>query len=174
MGGIDRRVSSGLKGFDQAVDQLRLGDNVVWQVDSIENYCYMVEPYIEQARKDERKLVYIRFGLHEPVVENCEGINVYEVSPKGGFEDFATQIHNIITEEGLKAFYVFDCLTDLLKFWHSDLMIGNFFMVTCPYLFQLDTVAYFALRRNVHTYDTIARIRETTQLLLDLYEVDEE
>lgn len=174
MGGIDRRVSSGLKGFDQAVDQLRLGDNVVWQVDSIENYCYVVEPYIEQARKDERKLVYIRFGLHEPVVEDCEGITVYEVSPKSGFEDFATQIHNIITEEGLKAFYVFDCLTDLLKFWHSDLMIGNFFMVTCPYLFQLDTVAYFALRRNVHTYDTIARIRETTQLLLDLYEVDEE
>lgn len=174
MSGIDRRVSSGLNGFDQAVDWLRLGDNVVWQVDTMENYRYVVEPYIRQARTDGRRLVYIRFGLHEPVVADVEGFHVYEVSPKTGFEEFATQIHNIITEEGLKAFYVFDCLTDLLKFWYSDLMIGNFFMVTCPYLFSLDTVAYFAVRRNVHTYDTIARIRETTQLLLDLYEVDDE
>lgn len=174
MNGIDRRVSSGLRGFDEAVDQLRLGDNVVWQVDTLENYRYVVDPYVRQAKADERNLVYIRFGLHEPVVEECEEVTVYQISPKIGFEDFATQIHNIITKEGLKAFYVFDCLTDLLKFWYSDLMIGNFFMVTCPYLFQLDTVAYFALRRNVHTYDTIARIRETTQLLLDLYEVDDD
>ena len=174
MSGIDRKVSSGLKGIDEATDLLRLGDNVVWQVDTMENYRYVVEPYVRQARKDERNLVYIRFGLHEPVLEDLSGISVYEVSPQSGFEDFATQIHNIITEEGLKAFYVFDCLTDLLKFWYSDLMIGNFFMVTCPYLFQLDTVAYFAVRRNVHTYDTIARIRETTQLLLDLYEIDDD
>ena len=174
MSGIDRRVSGGLKGFDDAVDQMRLGDNVVWQVDTMENYRYVVEPYVRQAKADERNLVYIRFGLHEPVLADCEGVTVYEISPKSGFEDFATQIHNIITKEGRKAFYVFDCLTDLLKFWYSDLMIGNFFMVTCPYLFSLDTVAYFALRRNVHTYDTIARIRETTQLLLDLYEVDDE
>ncbi|MBT7122656.1 MAG: pyruvate kinase, partial [Clostridia bacterium] len=68
--------------------------------------------------------------------------------------------------------YVFDCLTDLAKHWYSDLMIGNFFKVTCPFLYQLDTIAYFALIRNAHTYSTIAGIRETTQLLLDLYSVD--
>jgi hypothetical protein len=48
-------------------------------------------------------------------------------------------------------------------------MIGNFFMITCPYLFELDTIAYFCLLRDKHSYRTIARIRETTQLLLDLY-----
>ena len=48
-------------------------------------------------------------------------------------------------------------------------MIGNFFLITCPYLFELDTIAYFCLLRDKHSYKTIARIRETTQLLLDLY-----
>jgi hypothetical protein len=48
-------------------------------------------------------------------------------------------------------------------------MIGNFFMITCPFLYELDTIAYFALLRNEHSFKTIARIRETTQLLLDLY-----
>lgn len=170
----ERRVSCGLKGLDEAVDQLRLGDNVVWEVDNLEDYRYVTAPFVRQAKEDKRRLVYIRFGLHEPVLDDTDGVQVYEISPEIGFEEFATQIHNIITDEGKEAFYVFDCLTDLLKFWYSDLMIGNFFMVTCPYLFILDTVAYFALRRNVHTYDTIARIRETTQLLLDMYEVDDE
>ena len=59
---------------------------------------------------------------------------------------------------GLDAFYVFDSLTFLLQTWHSDLMIGNFFQVTCPYLYELNTIAYFALIRNAHTYDTIARL----------------
>lgn len=84
MSGIDRRVSSGLKGIDEATDWLRLGDNVVWQVDTMDNYRYVVEPYVIQARKDGRKLVYICFGLHEPVLEDCSGIRVYEVSPQSG------------------------------------------------------------------------------------------
>jgi hypothetical protein len=33
----------------------------------------------------------------------------------------------------------------------------------------LDTIAYFCLLRSHHSYKTVARIRETTQLLLDLY-----
>ncbi len=68
--------------------------------------------------------------------------------------------------------FVFDCLTDLLKYWHSDLMIGNFFKVTCPFLYELNTVAYFAIIRDAHTFATIAGIRETTQVLLDLYQVN--
>ena len=32
----NRRVGSGIAGLDQAIDQFRLGDNVVWQVDTIE------------------------------------------------------------------------------------------------------------------------------------------
>jgi pyruvate, water dikinase len=93
---------------------------------------------------------------------------VYELVPDSGFESFATQVYNIITKEGRYAFYVFDCLTDLLEHWCSDLMLGNFFKITCPYLFVLDTVAYFAIIRNRHSFASIARIRETTQLLLDL------
>lgn len=34
-------------------------------------------------------------------------------------------------------------------------------MVICPYLFELNTIAYFGLLRNCHSFQTIARIRET-------------
>ncbi|MDG5786152.1 PEP/pyruvate-binding domain-containing protein [Evansella sp. AB-P1] len=170
---LHEKVSTGLTGFDQAIDKLRLGDNVVWQVDSIEDYKKVVQPYVEQAKRDNRKMIYVRFGQHEPILEEGIGVKVYKLEARKGFESFATEVHSLMEQEGRKAFYVFDCLTDLLEYWHSDLMIGNFFKVTCPYLYELDTIAYFGIIRNAHTYSSIAGIRETTQLLLDLYKVKE-
>lgn len=167
------KVSTGLKGFDQAIDHLRLGDNVVWQVDSIISYKHMVDSYVEQAKLDNRRLIYVRFGSHDPLLMEHPDHITRQIDASKGFESFATEIHNLVKHEGRKAFYVFDCLTDLLEYWYSDLMIGNFFKVTCPYLYELDTIAYFAIIRNVHTYGTIAGIRETTQLLLDLYQVNQ-
>ena len=166
------RVSTGIPGLDQTIDMLRLGDNVVWQVQSIEDYLQAVNPYIRQAKKDGGRFVYFRFGNHKPLMAESEASVTHSMDAAEGFESFATKIHDIIAQEELKAFYVFDCLSDLLESWHSDMMIGNFFRVTCPFLYTLDTIAYFALIRGVHTHGTIARIRETTQLLLDVYNVE--
>lgn len=164
-----------MQGLDNVLDKLRLGDNVVWQVDSLEQYRLYTEPYIRQAIRENRQILYIRFGSHDPVIDpswSQELIRVHEPQADAGFEHFASQIHQIIRNAGKGAFYVFDCLSDLLERWSSDLMIGNFFRITCPYLFELDTIAYFSLLRGHHSYDTIARIRETTQLLLDLYRIE--
>lgn len=169
---MKERVSTGIVGFDRVIDDLRLGDNVVWQVDSVAEYKEVVLPYVQQAVRDGRKLIYIRFGSHDPLLEEDSGAKIYKVDPSVGFELFAMAVHNLIREEGLRAFYVFDCLSELLRDWHSDLILGNFFKVTCPYLYELDTVAYFAILRNEHTFSTIAGIRETTQLLLDLYNIN--
>jgi hypothetical protein len=162
-------ASTGLDSLDAALNDLRKGDNVVWQVDSIDDFHHFVAPFVRDAKKNGHKLVYMRFADHEPLVEPDVNVTVYNLDADSGFETFSTNVHNIVSREGKEVFYVFDSLSDLLSAWATDLMIGNFFMITCPYLFELDTVAYFALLRNKHSFKTIARIRETTQLLLDLY-----
>jgi len=167
------RISTGIAGVDQVVDSLRLGDNVVWQTDSIEDYKKMVRAYASQAMHDKRNLVYLCFGQHPPLVEDDEVTTTYYLNPKLGFEAFSSSVHEIATREGRYAFYIFDCLSDLLSSWANDLMIGNFFRVTCPYLFELDTVAYFCILRNRNSVDTIERIRDTTQLFIDLLNVNE-
>ncbi len=168
---INNKVSTGLKGLDRVIDMLRPGDNVVWQVDSVSDYRKIVEPYVAQTRLDQRKLVYVRFGSHAPLLEAGPEVKTYSLETQRGFESFAAAVHKLVEREGPGTFYVFDCLSDLLAYWYSDLMISNFFKVSCPFLYELDTIAYFGIIRNVHTYDTIACIRETTQLLLDLYQV---
>ena len=148
-----------------------MGDNVVWQVSDIEEFKFFAIPYVRQAIKDKRDIVYIRFAQHPPILtepEILEHVEVVKFDPDVGFESFTVGIHDKITEHGKDAFYVFDCLSELQSVWYTDLMMGNFFRVTCPYLFELDTVAYFPILRGRHSFDAIARIRETTQLLLDV------
>lgn len=166
------RVSTGYAGMDEILDGLRIGDNVVLKVDSIEDYRYFVGPYVDQALMAGKKVVYMRFGDHPPLVEASPRIIVHEFDPRQGFESFASRIHKVITDEGEGTFYVFDCLSELLSAWATDHMIGNFFRVTCPYLFDLDTVAYFALIRKHHAVRTLERIRETTQVLIDVFNYD--
>ncbi|HEX9191925.1 MAG TPA: PEP/pyruvate-binding domain-containing protein, partial [Candidatus Deferrimicrobiaceae bacterium] len=70
---------------------------------------------------------------------------------------------------GRGTYYIFDCLSDLAADWYSDLMLGNFFMVTCPYLYDLETVTCFALFRDCHSFDAVSAIRGTTQILIDVF-----
>lgn len=162
-------VSTGLAGLDEVINSLRMGDNVVLQVNSLENYKRFVLPFVDQSLEAGKKVVYMRFARHSPIVEHS-GVVVYSIDADKGFESFTTQVHRIIAREGREVFYVFDCLSDLVHAWATDLMIGNFFRVTCPYLFELNTVAYFAVYRSINSFQTIAAIRDTTQVLLDIYE----
>ena len=162
------RVSSGIQGLDEVLNYLRSGDNVVLQVDDIEDYRRFVLPFVEEALRNNERVVYMRFARHAPLLDPGR-VTVYKLNADTGFESFSTQVHNIIRQEGRDVFYVFDSLSDLLLAWATDLMIGNFFVITCPYLFELNTVAYFAILRGRHSFKTVARIRETTQVLLDIY-----
>ncbi len=162
-------VTTGLPGLDAILGGLRLGDNVVWRVDDVGDYRAFIAPYVAAALAAKRRVVYVRFASHAPVVEAGAASVIHNLDALRGFESFTVRLHTIIAQEGRKAFYVFDCLSDLLDAWATDSMIANFFRVTCPYLFELDTVAYFALKRGAHSFATIDGIRSTTQLLIDLY-----
>lgn len=162
-------MSTGLPGLDAILGGLRLGDNVVWRVDSVEDYRSFVEPFVAAACAAQRRVVYVRFASHPPVVRSDAAHAVYNLDALRGFESFTVRLHTLIAQEGREVCYVFDCLSDLLDAWATDGMIANFFRVTCPYLFELDTVACFALLRGAHSFATIDGIRGTTQLLIDLY-----
>ncbi len=169
---IGGKVSTGFESLDKIIDSLRIGDNVVWQVDNIEDYRFYVDRFVKNSVRENKQIIYLRFANHEPLVEEGKNISVYTLDPATGFDTFSAEIYNLIKEKGDGVFYVFDSLSDLLLSWATDLMIGNFFLIVCPFLYQLNTVAYFALFRNRHSFKTVARIRETTQVLIDVHNID--
>ncbi|MFO7930711.1 MAG: PEP/pyruvate-binding domain-containing protein [Desulfosalsimonas sp.] len=162
-------VSTGWQSLDTIIDRLRRGDNVVWQVDGIDDYNGIVSPFVKSALAGNERVVYMRFARHAPLVEPQENLKIYHLETAKGFETFSAEVHGILTGEGRDVCYVFDSLSDLQHVWATDLMIGDFFFITCPYLYELNTTAYFAILRNRHSFKAIARIREITQVLIDVY-----
>ena len=148
-------------------------DNVVWQVDRLDDYRHFAEPFARQAIRDNRRTIYFRFAPHAPILPPIDGLETIAVNPHAGFDAFSGILHQIIEAEGREVFYIFDSLSALVVEWATDELLANFFQVTCPFLFELDTVAYFALTRGRHSHSAVARIRDTTQLLLDVYQVKE-
>ncbi len=163
------RIKSGIPEMDQALDNIRLGDNVIWRVTDLAQFKMFMEPYVKQALKDGRNIIYFRFASHEALIEEQAGIKIINVALSHRFENFTVDIHNIIEREGRDAFYVFDCLSELQTAWATDLMMGNFFRVTCPFLFILDTVAFFPIIRGKHSAQSVKKMFDTTQLFLDVY-----
>ncbi|SDB47939.1 Pyruvate phosphate dikinase, PEP/pyruvate binding domain [Pseudobutyrivibrio sp. YE44] len=166
------RIKSGIPKMDEALDNIRLGDNVVFRVTTLEEFKVFLNPYIEQAKIDKRNIIYFRFASHAPLVEDCPEIKRIDIPLSHRFETFTVDIHNVIADEGLDAFYVFDCLSELQAAWATDLMMGNFFRVTCPFLFTLDTVAYFPVLRGMHSTYAINKIKNTAQVFIDVYSDD--
>ena len=165
-------IQSGIPSLDEVLQGLRLGDNVVWQVDDLADYIHFVRPFIDQAIADGRKCVYLRFAPHPPVLDERPEIEVIQLDPRPGFDYFSGEVHRVIEERGVEVFYVFDNLSALVEEWATDELLANFFQVTCPYLYELDTVTYFALTRGRHAHSAVARIRDTTQILVDTYHVE--
>jgi hypothetical protein len=162
-------MSSGLPGLDAILHNLLAGDNVVWGVDTIDEYLPFVRPFVAFARENNIKLIYFRFARHKRIIPQDNWYQTVELDPAIGFEQFLTQILNVIGQAGPGAYYVFDSLSDLAVDWYSDRMLGNFFMIACPFLYQLDTIAYFALMKNHHSFHATDCIYNTAQVIIDVY-----
>ncbi len=163
------QVNSGYPALDQTLDYIRMGDSLVWQVSLIEEFRLFAKPFAKQAVSEGRQVVYFRFAQHNPVLTDLTGIDQIELDPEEGFEVFTVKIHEEITRRGRGTFYIFDCLSELQSAWYTDMMMGNFFSVTCPLLAEMSTVSYFPLIRGRHSYEAVARIRDTTEVMLNLY-----
>jgi pyruvate,water dikinase len=162
---------SGIPAVNQVSSGLRVGDNVVWRINEIQLYQEVCQALVHTAlkRPDNAPIVYFRFANHLPLLDTHPRIRQVQVEPQKGFENFISQIHQTISGLGLGGVYVFDSLSDLQQTYYSDRMIGNFFVLTCPYLRSLETVAYFSLSWGVHSSQAVDPIRNTTQVWFDGY-----
>ncbi|MFC1512115.1 PEP/pyruvate-binding domain-containing protein [Candidatus Latescibacterota bacterium] len=171
---IYKPLSTGIPALDKIFQTIIPGDNLVWQVDSIENYMPFVEAFASDVLNKKKPVIYFRFANHPELLKSLNGVEIHHIDPEIGFEMFTAEIHKVIKKAGRVSFFVFDCLSDLPVHWYSDLMLGNFFILTCPFVYAMDSIAYFSLIRYHHSLRVAATIRETTQLLIDVYRYNDE
>ena len=81
-------LSTGLPGLDQVLSHILPGDNIVWQVNTVDEYRQFVLPYCQSAFDNEQVLVYFRFGTHDKIVPDKYKAQVHHLHPENGFESF--------------------------------------------------------------------------------------
>ena len=165
-------LSTGIADLDSLLQGLIPGDNIVWQVDDMADYAFFADKFAQKAISDKLECVYFRFARHQPLLPDVPGIKVCSIDPAPGFDQFAGEVHTIIQNSDRNARFIFDNLSVLATTWATDEQLANFFQVTCPYIFELGPVAYFGLTRGKHLHSAVARIRDTTQILIDVYHVN--
>ncbi len=92
----DPTMTTGLPSLDRVLKGILPGDNIVWQVDTVEEYQDLVTPYCHAAIANGKKLVYFRFARHEPLLPADSGAEIHELDPEQGFENFIAAIHAVI------------------------------------------------------------------------------
>ena len=167
-------ISTGIEGLDTALDKLRPGDTVTWQIENIGDYMFVATKFVVDEALTGRPMVYLRFGDHEELIPTeileRRGANIRKVrlDPSVGFETFSVQVHRVISSAPEDSFFLFDCLSDLQHYWFSDLMVCNFFCLTSEFITSRGALCYVALNYERHIYETISRIRHATTVLLNI------
>ena len=166
---VFQEMSTGLPELDTVFRGVLPGDNIVFQVDAVSDYIPFVLPFAREALREGRELIYFRFAAHKALLPDDIQAHVYRLDPNEGFENFISSIFDVIEKFGEGSCYIFDCLSDLAADWYSDRMLGNFFLLTCPYLYDYETATYFALLRDRHMAIAINAIHDTAQVVVDIF-----
>ncbi|HPD60461.1 MAG TPA: PEP/pyruvate-binding domain-containing protein [Thermodesulfobacteriota bacterium] len=162
------KLSTGVPVIDQLIDGLRWGDNVVWQVTTALEYSWLVAPFIQEAAQKGVNIIYMHFDSYE-IPGTSPHSKLISIDRNQGFDYFYRFVREVMESAGKRVYYVFDNLSLLARQWGSDESLANFFRTVCPRLFELETIAYFCILRGSHNNQTVARIRDTTQVLIDFY-----
>jgi len=92
--------STGLPSLDSILKDIRPGDNVVWQVDSVDDYIPFVHHFCQTAHREHQDLIYFRFAEHESLLPSDVKADVYQLYPERGFESMLDKIFKVIEESG--------------------------------------------------------------------------
>ena len=75
------------------LQNVRLGDSVVWQISDIKDYLYFVKPFSSKAISRSKSVIYFRFAEHAPLLEETEGLRIIYLDADAGFEAFTCLLY---------------------------------------------------------------------------------
>lgn len=167
-----QKVESGLPGLDSVLQNIRLGDSVLWQISKIEDYLFFVTPLAEKAIAQGKNIIYFRFAEHPPLLTEQTGLRIIHIDPDLGFETFTVTVNKIIENENPGTYYIFDCLSELQSVWAADFMMRNFLMAICPAIKEYRCLSYMSIIRHKHSYSSTGQIREAASIYLNTMKGD--
>lgn len=167
--------STGSEDLDALLEELRAGDNVVWYTQEREEYHPFVSALVRHVRATATGLVYVRSeGSLDPLVAELSGLKVLDLAELPPSGDRLAAFESAIARLGPQVNYLFESLGSLSPWFPSEEQLLRFFLTVCPFLYRLDSVAYWRLERGKYNPATIAAIRDCTQVFIKVDRADQD
>lgn len=163
------RFSTGVPTLDDLLEEVRPGDNLVFYTPDPEPYRLFAAALREWCHREGRRLVYIRVdGSLDKVMSGLPEEDVFDVVPRcRDPQGLMADLKACVQEKGRGVYYVCDNLTAMRPLLGGEQELRAFFAESCHLLFQLGTVAYWLLLKGEHAAETVAAMRDCTQVFLD-------
>jgi transcriptional regulator with XRE-family HTH domain len=97
---------------------------------------------------------------------------IERVRSAGDVDHVLTLMTALEDELGPDTRYVFDSLTGMQEFWGGDAAL-DFFLRSCPRLFELRTIALWLLDRRAHEPPFLSRLTRITQVVVRIEAADD-
>jgi transcriptional regulator with XRE-family HTH domain len=163
-------LSTGYPEVDELVDGLRVGDNVVLQAAGGADPGPFVRGFV-RAAAGQRPVAYVqaaeRSAVDLPADRDDPRLTVLDWRSAEGPDAARHELAALEDDLGPEALYVFDSLSALQERWGTDATL-ELFLYTCPRLYRHGPVALWVLDRDEHTGRFLARLRDITQVVVDL------
>jgi hypothetical protein len=162
-------TSTGFEALDRVLHGLRDDDIVVWQLNSLSDFKSFAQPFVTDALRHGRGIIYFRFTDQVSLLDNTSKITVCKLDAGAGFASLVCQIRACLKTQVPGAIYLFDCLSGLQYPCMTDLMTANLLSVISRDISNLKSTAYVPLLRNLHSYSVLGHIQQTASVVFDLY-----
>ena len=70
------KVKTGLPGLDEAIQGIRLGENIMWQIVDMGDYAFLARSLAEEGLREGRKVIYFRFSKSLPRLTEEKGLEI--------------------------------------------------------------------------------------------------
>lgn len=165
--------STGITDLDSLLDGIRSGDNILWHVPSMKEYALFVKPFLQHCSKQDLKTIYVSLDNSLKCSVSRDKTEVFDASKNDEPEELTKRLLEFIKQRGLYIHYIFDNLSALKERWKDDDTLADFFQTICSILCDLKTFAYFALQKGAQKSDVIAKIRDASQIAIDVEKREE-
>jgi len=162
-------VSTGVPALDALIEELRIGDNVVFLIERDEDYAPFAAALARHAARMDEPLVYLASsGVLANIASLCPNTTTLRLDTAHDVASLTRVLQRRLGETAGPRYYLFDPWSDHSLRPQSVEALSTLFLATCPLLYRLNTIAYWGIRRDQLSSDAIAAIKDCTQVCLSL------
>ncbi len=114
--------------------------------------------------KGDRSEIFNKFYEKDGALWPYQVIKVNEPADAGQVAEAMYGLHNTLHGD---VHFIVDSLTGMQALWGEDAVL-DFYVRTCPRLYELDTIAYWLIERGAHSGKLKANINKVAQVVIDL------